>query len=96
MARINRRRYSAKFKFQAVLEVLRGKRKIAEIAKSYNVHAITLGLWKKEFIENGGEVFGGGTAVKDAQKRNRDLERLIGLKEIELAFYKNFLDEGPG
>ncbi len=85
-----KRRYSARFKFQVVMEVLRGQRQMGQIARAYGVHPITLGLWKKEFIEHGAEVFGRGESVRGYEQRIRDLERLLEQKEVEIALLKNF------
>lgn len=88
-----KRRYTAKFKFQVVMEVIRGQKQIGQIARAYDVHPISLGLWKKQFIEHGPEVFGSGDTVRKYEQRIRDLERLLGQKEVEIALYKNFLVE---
>ena len=88
-----KRRYTAKFKFQVVLEVLRKQKELGQVARAYGVHPITLGLWKKEFLEHGPELFGGGEAVREYEQRVRDLERLLGQKEVEIALLKNFLAE---
>jgi transposase-like protein len=88
-----KRRYTARFKFQVVMEVVRGQKEIGQIARAYGVHPITLGLWKKEFVEHGPEVFGGGDNLRGYEQRIRDLERLLGQKEVEIALYKNFLAE---
>ena len=87
------KRYTAKFKFQVVVEVLSGGKTIGQIARAYGVHPITVGQWKKDFIEKGAEVFGGSDAVKDYEQRIRELERLVGQKEVEIALLKNFLTE---
>jgi transposase-like protein len=88
-----KRKYSAKFKFQVVLEILRGQKEIGQVARAYGVHPITLGLWKKEFLEHGPEVFGGSETVRGYDQKVRELERLLGQKEVELALFKNFLAE---
>lgn len=88
-----KRKYSAKFKFQVVMELLRGQKEIGQVARAYGVHPITLGLWKKEFMEHGPEVFGGSDTVRGYEQKLRDLERLLGQKEVEIALYKNFLAE---
>jgi transposase-like protein len=93
MAKITRKRYSQEFKFKVVLEVLKGKRKAAEIAKVFKVHPITLHQWKREFLENGPEVFHGGSKSKSYENRIKELERLLGQKEVEIALIKNFLRE---
>lgn len=88
-----KRKYAAKFKFQVVLEILRGQKEIGQVARAYGVHPITLGLWKKEFLEHGPEVFGGSETVRGYDQKIRELERLLGQKEVELALFKNFLAE---
>ena len=93
MAKINRRRFSQEFKFKVVLEILKGKKPVGEIAKAFRIHPITLHQWKREFLEKGPEVFGGGSHFKSYEKRIRELERLVGQKEVELALLKNFLTE---
>ena len=93
MAKKDGRRYTAKFKFQVVLEALRSQKADAEIARAYQVHPITLSKWKKEFWEKGAEVFGGRDEVRASAQKISKLERLLGQKEVELALLKNFLDE---
>ena len=81
------------FKFQVVMEVLRGQKEVGQVARAYGVYPITLGLWKKEFMEHGPEVFGGSDTVRGYDQKIRDLERLLGQKEVEIALLKNFLAE---
>ena len=83
--------YTPKFKFQLVLEVLRGERSEVEMARIYGVHHTTISKWKRQFLEHGAEVFGGDEEVKRYEKRIAELERLLGQKEVELALLKNFL-----
>ena len=85
--------YTPKFKFQLVLEVLRGERSEVEMARIYGVHHTTISKWKRQFLEHGAEVFGGDEEVKRYEKRIAELERLVGQKEVELALLKNFLAE---
>jgi len=44
-------RYSAGFKFQVILEALKGSNTSGQIARSYGVHPIMLFRWMKEFME---------------------------------------------
>lgn len=87
------KRYTAKFKFQVVVEVISGGKTIGQVARAYGVHPITVGQWKKDFMEKGAEVFGGADVVRDYEQRIRELERLVGQKEVEIALLKNFLTE---
>ena len=86
-----KRRYTARFKFQVVLEVLRKQKELGQIARAYRVHPITLGLWTKEFLERGAELFSGSETVRRYEQRIRDLERLLGQKEVEIALLKKLL-----
>jgi transposase len=92
MAKKNGKRYSAKFKFQLVLEALQREGADAEVARAYGVHPVTLSKWKKELLEKGAEVFGGSEEVAEYEKRVGDLERIVGQKEVEIALLKNFLN----
>jgi transposase len=83
--------YSPKLKFQIVLEALQGEKTVGQIAKAYGVHPNSVNKWKREFLENGPEVFDQEGVVAEYEKRIADLEQLLGKKEVELALLKNFL-----
>ena len=93
MAKRNGKRYTAQLKFQVVQEMLKSEKEVGQIARAYGVHPVTLGALKKEFMERGAEVFGGGETVRGYEQRIRELERLVGQKEVEIALFKNFLAE---
>jgi len=44
------KRYSPRFQFQVVLEVLKGDREATEIAGVYNIHPVTVSRWKQKFL----------------------------------------------
>ena len=91
------RRYTPKFKFQVILELLKGSKTIGQIARAYGVHPITISHWKKEFMEKGPELFSQKTTIYEYERKIQDLERLIGHKEVEIALQKNFLaGSSPG
>jgi transposase len=85
------KRYTARFKFQVVLETLRGTKAIGQVARSYGVHPVTISHWKKDFLEKGPEIFAQETTIHEYEKRVEELERLIGHKEVEIALLKNFM-----
>ena len=69
--------------------------------RSESPDPITLAKWKKQFLENGSEVFGGKEEMKRAQQHQTRLERMVGQKEVEIALLRNFLgsdgdDSGNG
>jgi transposase len=86
------KRYSPRFQFQVVLEVLQGDRDTVEIARAYDLHPTTVSRWKKEFLEKGPEVFGKDRTVAQYEKRIKEMEQLLGKKEVEIALLKNFMD----
>ncbi len=85
MGRKKGKRYSPKFKFNVVLEVLKTDKSDAEVARAYEVHPVTVSRWKREFLERGAEVFGGSEEVKEYEDRIGQLERMLGQKEVEIA-----------
>jgi transposase len=91
MAQKKSKSYTPKFKFQLVLEVLQGERSEVELGRIYGVHHTTISKWKRQFLENGAEVFGSNEEIDRYEKRIAELERLIGQKEVELALLKNFM-----
>jgi len=60
-----KRRYSPKVKFQVVLEALTREKTPGQIAKQYGIHPNSVGLWKKEFLERGAELFAEDGTVQE-------------------------------
>ena len=87
------KRYTAKFKFQVVMEVLTGQRSVGQVAKVYGVHPNTVNAWRQTFLEKGAEVFAQDSMVAEYERRIAELERLLGKKEVEIALLKNFLGQ---
>jgi transposase-like protein len=85
------RRYSPKLKAQVVLEVLTGAKTPGQVARAYGVHPNSVQLWKRRFLERAPEIFSEEATVREYERRIRDLEQLIGKKEVEIALLKNFL-----
>lgn len=88
------RSHSAKVKFRAVLELVKGEKSVVEVARAYQVHPNSLKLWKDRFLERGAEIFERDSPDQGYEKRIAELERLLGRKEVEIALLKNFLDRG--
>ena len=72
-----------------VLEVLAGERTPGQIAKAYGVHPNSVGLWKRRFIERAPEIFAEETTVNEYERCIRELEQLLGKKEVEIALSIN-------
>ena len=87
------KRYSARFKFRVVVEVLTGDKSLGQVAKVHGIHPNTVNAWKRTFMEKGPEVFAHANIVAEYERRIAELERLIGRKEVEIALLKNFLGQ---
>jgi len=87
------KRYPPKLKFQVVLELLKGDRTPNQVSRAYNVHPNSAGLWKRELLEKGPEIFSKDGVVAEYERRIAELEQLLGKKELEIALLKNFLGQ---
>ncbi len=90
-----RRNHTAEFKFKIVLEVLKGELTIGQIASKYELIPTQISNWKKDFLENGAEVF---SKKKDFEKQDFDkekarMERKIGELTLSVDFLKKKHDE---
>jgi len=53
MSAKRKKRYTAHFKFQVVMEAIKGEKSVGQLARTYNIHPISILRWKKEFMERG-------------------------------------------
>ena len=67
------KRYSAKFKFQVVMEVLSGDKSSAQVTKAYGVHPNTVNAWKRTLLEKGPEIFAQDSTVAEYERRIGEL-----------------------
>jgi len=52
-----RKRYSAEFKFKVALEAIKERQTMSELTTKFGVHSTQIGLWKKQLLQEGMEVF---------------------------------------
>lgn len=53
MARRKRRTFNAEYKFETVMEALRGEKTSAQICREREISENLLSRWKSEFVERG-------------------------------------------
>ena len=85
-----RTKYSAEFKSQLVLELLKNERTISEIASDNNITPQNLQGWKKIFLDNAVIAMEPSKAIKEykddlakSQEENEMLVKLVGKVTIE-------------
>jgi transposase len=95
MEKRTRRKFSADFKAKVVIETLKEKNTMEEIARKYELHPNQITLWKKEFLSKAANVF----ATEENQstdKKQQDalMDKLysqIGKQNVEIEWLKKKL-----
>ena len=89
MVKRKRRTFSAEFKFETVIEALRGEKSAAQICRERNINENLLSRWKTEFVERGAGIFEKADKQRDgAEKRIVQLEQLVGRQTLEIEILK--------
>ena len=83
-----RRKFTAEFKSQVVLQLLSGERSMAELCREYQLTSQVIGNWKQQFLAAAPRVFEKGSADSDEQARIAELERMVGRLTMELEIAK--------
>lgn len=83
-----RRKFSAEFKAQIVLEILSGTRSAGEICREHQIKPQVLSSWKAQFLENAPQLFERSREQDATSERIAELERLLGQKTLELEIAK--------
>ena len=79
-----RRTFSADFKFEAVMELLRGNKPVAQICRERGIRDNLLYKWRDAFLERAPGVFSTATRHDDAQAAGiAELERMVGRLAVE-------------
>lgn len=90
-----KRKFSAEFKSKVVLEALKERNTIEELARKYELHPTQISLWKKEFLERAASVFTNSVQQKEnKQEQEKMLEKLyaqIGQQKVEIDWLKKKL-----
>lgn len=93
MERKSRRKFSSDFKAKVVLEALKERSTIEELARKYELHPTQINLWKREAVSNLSSVFGKGTDEEknDKEEQMDKLYSQIGQLKVENDFLKKRL-----
>jgi len=95
MEKKSRRKFSADFKAKVVLEALKERSTVEELARRYEIHPNQIHHWKKDFLSNASSVFSAGESLSEEKKRfEEEKERLyaqIGQQKVEIDWLKKKL-----
>jgi transposase len=86
-----RRKFSANFKAQVVLEAIKERETLAELSRKFEVHANIISNWKQEFLTRSFEIFEKEPQEKIDEKEQEKLYAKIGQLEMERDFLKKNL-----
>ena len=85
--------FSAQFKLETALEILRGEKATAQICRERRVTDSLVYKWRQEFLEKAPGLFESKQTTANVQsdqaKRIAELERLVGQLSMENALLKN-------
>jgi len=87
-----RRNHTAEFKFDTVMEAVRGEKSKAQICRDRDITESLLYRWQQEFVEKAPTLFAesNSTATPDREKEEQiaELERMVGRLTMELDVLK--------
>jgi transposase-like protein len=85
-----RRNFTAQFKFETVMEGLRGEKSVAQICRERDITESLYYKWRDAFVERGAQVFEDqrGTQRDEQAERIAELERLAGKQALEIEVLK--------
>ena len=83
-----RRRFTAEFKAQVVLEILSGLKTTAEVCREHKLQVQVVNRWKNIFLEQAPTLFERASGQTGEQQRVAELERLVGRLTLELEVAK--------
>ena len=83
-----RKNHSKEFKAKVALEAVKGVHTLSELATRYKVHPTQIAQWKRQLVQNAGQVFerGGSGGVADAEGLTAPLYQDIGRLKMEVDF----------
>ena len=90
---MTRRKFTSTFKTRVVLEALKERSTLADLAQKYQLQTAQISAWKREFLDGASEVFDKGKKNKksEAELEKERLLKTIGQQKIEIDFLKDAL-----
>lgn len=86
-----RRRHIGDFKARVALEAVKGMKTSSEMASEFEVHPVQISQWKRQLLDQVGEIFEAGRADRELAEsvaRETALYEQIGRLKMELEWLK--------
>lgn len=89
----NHRKHTAAFKTRVVLEALKERETLSELAHRYQLHPTQISAWKAAFLAGAEQVFSEGPVVdsKAHEKEKAELHQQIGELTVTVNWLKKEL-----
>ena len=88
-----RRKFSSGFKAKVVLEALKERETLQDLASKYELHSSQIVNWKREFLANASEVFEVKGSKENKDDDTEQLYNKIGHMQMQIDFLKKVLDK---
>lgn len=90
MSRRDRRKFTASFKSEVVIEALKERRPLSELAQQFDLHPNQITTWKKDFLAGASKVFDEGADPEQESLRQKqdELYQQIGRLQVENEWLK--------
>lgn len=91
-----RRKFTSEFKTKVVLEALKERSTLTELAQKYKLHPVQITNWKKDFLNGASSLFEGKGKKLGEEKTKAENEKLyakIGQLQMEVDFLKDISEK---
>lgn len=78
-----RRKFTAEFKARVAVEAIKEHKTLAELSKHFEVSPVVISRWKKEFLSNMANAFGGDNNTEESTVDVEKLYSQIGQLKVE-------------
>ena len=91
---MTRRKFTSEYKTKVVIESLKERSTLSELARKYKISPQQISTWKREFLDKAEGVFNG--VKKKSKQSEHDEEKdallkIIGQQKVEIDFLKKAL-----
>jgi transposase len=92
MTKQTRRKFNGDFKAKVVIEALKERSTVEELARKYEVHPTQINTWKREFLSKAAQVFEErDSGLKETEANTEKLYAQIGQLKVENDYLKKKL-----